>query len=248
MRILALECSTTAGGVAILDETRLVGSVGFDASTLYSQRLLPSLEWLMARCEVQPASITGIAISIGPGSFTGLRIGLSAAKALAYAWDVPVVAIGTMEALALRAASGFTAVTETSSLLETLLVSAADEQGTSRVCTLLDARQGEVFAGLYEVCCANHDVDPLHVAHGGSLDDIKDWIDRPVIFAGDAALKQRDKLAALFGDHYRPARILRNLPSAEEVALLGLKRLLAGQSDDLMTLEPEYLRRSYTGA
>src|SRR5262245_34317904 len=106
MKVLAIECSTTAGGVAIVDETKLIGTVGFDAATLYSQRLLPSLEWLMERCGLQPSAVNGIAISIGPGSFTGLRIGLSAAKALAYAWDVPVVGIGTMEALALRAAAG----------------------------------------------------------------------------------------------------------------------------------------------
>lgn len=228
MRVLAIEASTTSGGIAIVEDQMVRGSVSFTTATLYSQRLLPSLEWLMARCALNLEDLSGIAVSIGPGSYTGLRIGLSAAKGLAYAAGLPLVGIGTMEALACRASSSGMAGLP--------------------VCALLDARQGGVFAGLFMV--RDDGVTGIHVTreradHAGSLEALSAWISEPTIFAGDAALKFRPQLLELFRDNFVAAHVLRNLPCAEEVALLGMQRLARGEKDDLMLLEPDYLRRSY---
>jgi tRNA threonylcarbamoyladenosine biosynthesis protein TsaB len=229
MIVLGIECATSSGGVALVENGLLLGAVNFSTRTLYSQRLLPSLEWLLERVGVEHSRLSGIGISTGPGSFTGLRIGLSAAKGLAYGWKLPLVGIGTMEALALRAA--------------------APRPGESlQVCTLLDARQGELFAGLFDVT-ASADATPtvtrLRAEHLPTCQPLADWITAPTIFAGDAVLKYRDQLQAVLGDRLIPASPLRMLPSAEEVALLAWHRLTRGESDNLLTLEPEYLRRSY---
>ncbi|MGI8906423.1 MAG: tRNA (adenosine(37)-N6)-threonylcarbamoyltransferase complex dimerization subunit type 1 TsaB [Candidatus Sumerlaeaceae bacterium] len=229
MIVLAIECSTASGGVAIVENGTVRGSVNFSTSTLYSQRLLPSLEWLMARCGVAAGEINGLGISTGPGSFTGLRIGLSAVKGLAYAWHVPVAGVGTMEALALRAAT--------------------PRQGESvRVCTLLDARQGELFAGLFEVSCpgrGTYAVQRLRAEHLPDVAHVAEWIDQRTIFAGDAVLKHSTSLDLALGERVVLASPLRMLPSAEEVGWLAWQELASGDSDDLMLLEPEYLRRSY---
>jgi tRNA threonylcarbamoyladenosine biosynthesis protein TsaB len=227
--VIGMECSTASGGVAIVRDGALLGGVNFSTSTLYSQRLLPSLEWLLDRCGVTRRDISGIGVSRGPGSFTGLRIGLSAAKGLAYAWGVPVVGIGTMEALALRASSP-----------------SPGQQVT--VCTIMDARQGELFAGLFKVGCDTHghvQTVRLHASHVATVADLDAWITEPCVFAGDALLKYGDFVRKQFGDRFIAASPLRSLPSAEEVAWLAYQRINAGQSDDLMMLEPEYLRRSY---
>jgi tRNA threonylcarbamoyladenosine biosynthesis protein TsaB len=229
MIVIGMECSTSSGGVAIVQDGTLLGSVNFSTATLYSQRLLPSLEWLMERCGVAGDSVSGLGVSRGPGSFTGLRIGLSAAKGLAYAWGVPVVGIGTMEALALRAASP------------------APGQ-VVQVCTLLDARQGELFAGLFNVSCepgGTISVHRQHAAHVASLSEIASWLERPCLFAGDALTRYGDAIRDQFGERYIPPSPLRSLPSAEEIAWLAYGRIRAGETDDLMMLEPEYLRRSY---
>src|SRR5687768_2031739 len=149
MRVLAIEASTTSGGVAILEEDLLRASVSFTTQTLYSQRLLPSVEWLLARCGLKLQDFSGVAVAVGPGSFTGLRIGLSAAKGLAYAGGMPIVGVGTMEALAVRA-----------SCLGAIPMP---------VCVLLDARQGEVFAGLFNVRQTNGEieVERLRADHAG---------------------------------------------------------------------------------
>jgi len=225
-RVLAIEASTHSGGVAIVEPGLLRASVNFTTGTLYSQRLLPSLNWLLERCGLQLTDMSGIAVAIGPGSFTGLRIGLSAAKGLAYAAGLPLVGIGTMEALAVRASSAAPGLP---------------------VCTLLDARQGEVFAGLFNVSGSGAEISVTrrHTDHAGSIAAISDWISTPTIFAGDAALKFEAQLRELYGDKFFAGHPLRNLPNAEEVGLLGMQRLARGEQDDLMLLEPDYLRRSY---
>src|SRR5690606_569280 len=126
MLTLGLETSTHSGGAALLGDAGLVGSVCFTTKQLYSQRLLPSIEWLFERTGLQISDVRTVGVAIGPGSFTGLRIGLSVAKALAYSSGAEIVGVGTMEALALRAASGRNAL----------------------VCPLLDARQGQVYSAL----------------------------------------------------------------------------------------------------
>ena len=227
MIVLAIECSTASGGVAIVQDGLLIGSVNFSTTTLYSQRLLPSLQWLLERCGIEPGSIGGLGVSTGPGSFTGLRIGISAIKGLAYAWQIPVAGIGTMEALALRAATG----------------------ESRQVCTILDARQGELFAGLFrvEADAAGHvTVERIRAEHLAGIAQLSEWIDVPTLFAGDAVLKYSDALNAALGDRVIRASSLRLLPSAEEVAWLAWQRLSKGDSDPLMELQPEYLRRSYT--
>lgn len=235
--ILALETSTATGGAALVENSRLVASVHFTSPALHAQRLLPSVEWLLERAGRSVREITAVAVAIGPGSFTGLRIGLSAAKGLAWANGVPLVAVSTLEALALRAATG----------------------GLSPqlpVCALLDARQGEVYAGLFTVQSTPPlpgEAFPLPTLrrlredYAGSLQSfLSESITQPTIFAGDGALKYAASLHDHLGEHFVPAPVIRNLPSAEEVAWLGARRLARGEQDDPALLTPDYLRKSYT--
>jgi len=239
--VLGIETSGTTGGAALLRGDHLLGSLSFTSATLYSQRLLPSIEWLVSRTGIEASDIGAIAVSRGPGSFTGIRIGMSVAKALAYANDAAVVGISTLEALALRAASG------------------TMHFGGANICTLLDARQGEVYAGLFRVCAADPAasvapgtpapmpaLERVREDYAGKMDALADWITTPTFFAGEGALKFRDKLVEMLGANFMLVPSIRNLPGAEEIAWLGAQRLARGERDDLVLLEPDYLRRSYT--
>jgi tRNA threonylcarbamoyladenosine biosynthesis protein TsaB len=126
VRVLAVETSTLAGGVALLDGDRVRGEYVLDVSATHSERLLPAIDRLMADAGWGPGDLEGLAVAIGPGSFTGLRIGLSAVKGLALALGIPVVGVPTLDALA--AALPFAAWP---------------------VCPVLDARKGEVYACRY---------------------------------------------------------------------------------------------------
>lgn len=126
MRLLAVETSTLAGGVALLDGDRLRGECVLDVTATHSERLMPAIDRLLADAGWRPESLGGLAVAVGPGSFTGLRIGLAAVKGLALALGLPIAAVPTLDAMA--AALPFAALP---------------------VCPVLDARKGEVYACLY---------------------------------------------------------------------------------------------------
>jgi len=133
MRVLALETSTLAGGVALVDGERLVAEYVLDVSVTHSERLMAAVDRVLADARWAPRDVEGLAVSIGPGSFTGLRIGVSTAKGLAWALGVPITAVPTLDAMA-----------------------AAVPWAAWPVCPVLEARRGEVYASLYR-----HDGDGL---------------------------------------------------------------------------------------
>jgi len=101
MKILALETATIAGSVAIIDDNKgLIGEVRVDVKAAHSERLMPSVEWLLNASGLSINDIDAFAVSIGPGSFTGLRIGLSTAKGLAFSTGKPLVPVKTLDAFA----------------------------------------------------------------------------------------------------------------------------------------------------
>jgi tRNA threonylcarbamoyladenosine biosynthesis protein TsaB len=133
MRVLAIESSTLAGGVALVDGERLVAEYVLDVSVTHSERLLAAVDRVLADARWAPRDLQGLAVSIGPGSFTGLRIGVSTAKGLALALGVPIAAVPTLDAMA-----------------------AAVPWAALPVCPVLEARRDEVYA-----CRYRHDGDGL---------------------------------------------------------------------------------------
>ena len=126
MRVLAVDTSTMAGGVALLDGDRVIGESLLDVRTTHSERLMIAVDRVLADAGWTIAGVDGFAVAIGPGSFTGLRIGLAAVKGLALAIDRPIAAVPTLEAMA-----------------------AALPCASRPVCPVLDARKGEVYASLF---------------------------------------------------------------------------------------------------
>lgn len=126
MRLLAVETSSLAGGVALLDDEAVRGEYGLDVRVTHSERLMPAIDRLLRDAGWRPEDLEGLAVAVGPGSFTGLRIGLSAVKGLALALGVPVAPVPTLDAMA-----------------------AVLPYATLPVCPVLDARKGEVYCSLY---------------------------------------------------------------------------------------------------
>ena len=100
MRLLAVETSTLAGGVALLEGERLRGEYVLDVSATHSERLMPAIDRLLGDAGWGARDLQALAVAVGPGSFTGLRIGLSAVKGLALALGIPVAAVPTLDAMA----------------------------------------------------------------------------------------------------------------------------------------------------
>ncbi|TMQ25030.1 MAG: tRNA (adenosine(37)-N6)-threonylcarbamoyltransferase complex dimerization subunit type 1 TsaB [Candidatus Rokuibacteriota bacterium] len=126
MRVLAVETSSLAGGVALLDDERLVAEYLLDVSVTHSERLMAAVDQVLTGARWTGRDLGGLAVAVGPGSFTGLRIAVSTAKGLALALGLPIAAVPTLDAMA-----------------------AALPWAALPVCPVLDARKGEVYASLY---------------------------------------------------------------------------------------------------
>ena len=98
MLVLGIETSTRAAGVALVSDEKILAEISQESKLYHSENLLPQIEQVLNIAKVE--KVDAVAVSIGPGSFTGLRIGLAAAKALAYAWKVPIIGVPTLHALA----------------------------------------------------------------------------------------------------------------------------------------------------
>jgi tRNA threonylcarbamoyladenosine biosynthesis protein TsaB len=217
LRILAIDTSTKTGSAALLDGESLIGEYILNVAMTHSERLLPAIERIMADAGWTGKDLEGIAVALGPGSFTGLRIGMTAAKILAYLWEISLAGVSTLDALA-RQAGHFSGL----------------------VCPLIDARRGEVYGGIYRE--GEPLQGPLNVPVGELLDLLPPG--EEVLFLGDGGEKNWPAIQGSLGERALlaagPSRILR----ASFVGLLGREKLVGGEVDDPMTLTPFYLRRS----
>jgi len=177
MRVLAVETSTLSGGAALLDGERVVGEYVLDVRVTHSERLLTAIDQLLTDAGWSARDLEGLAVAVGPGSFTGLRVGLSTVKGLALALSIPVAAVPTLDAMA--ATLPFAALP---------------------VCPVLDARKREVYASLYrwDGLAMRREWDYLAIAP----DDLARRLDEPVILLGDGA----DAIDSPFARRVRPPR------------------------------------------
>lgn len=220
--ILAIETATGCGSVSLTagesTEFRLLGECAIQSDTTLSRRLLGSIEWLMASTGTQWDRLDAVAVSLGPGSFTGLRIGMAAAKAIAMAAGKPLVGVPTLDALALACG------------------------GVDRlVCCLLDARKQEVYAAFYRMSPTGL---PVAVGRPAVLSPaaLMEQVREPVMFVGPGAAVYRELLAEGGSTAFLPDHL--SLPRAMYVGLLGARLFTAGDRLDPVAAAPLYVRDS----
>ena len=220
--LLAIDTSTRYAGVALLDDSRLlVQLLHWRSRQNHSVELLPSIETVLNRQQLTIQDITAIAVTTGPGNFSALRVGLSTAKGLAWANDIPLVVATTLETEAFLYRSS-----------------------TAPICAVMEAGRGQVAWALFE------DFEDRDAAlHQTSVEatttpeDMLRALPAPVLICGEALEQHRDALSSDAPSGIRLA--LPYLPGQRVAALahIGHARLESGQRQDPTTLEPLYLRR-----
>jgi len=218
MRLLALETATLAGGAALLDDGRLVGESRLNIALTHSERLMAVVDRLLQDCAWDVADLDALAVSIGPGSFTGLRVGAATAKGLALALEIPVAPVPTLDALA-----------------------ATLPFADAPVYPLLAARRGEVYCSLYRWTGVVMERQWDYLALPPEAAAAR--LDAPVIVLGDGVAACRLYLARL-GPGLREAEPVHSLPSPAVVGALGHAILAAGGGIPAERLTPLYLRPS----
>ena len=216
--ILAVETSSETGGVALYRD-RLLGEVVLSGAETYSRRLLPALDFLLGHLGLSPAEISVLAVSIGPGSFTGLRIGLATVKGLALVLKKPVVAVESLAALA-----------------------GLFPKSPYPLCPVLDARRGEVYAALYRFTARG--LETLMPPSVLSPALLCEKIESPTVFLGEGLRVYEGFFREKLGPNFIPAPGHLREARASGVAYLAEKKAKAGEFADPQTLVPLYLRPS----
>jgi tRNA threonylcarbamoyladenosine biosynthesis protein TsaB len=218
MKLLALETATLAGGAALLEDGRLVGESRLNIALTHSERLMAVVDRLLQDCGWPAASLDALAVSVGPGSFTGLRVGAATAKGLALALEIPVAPVPTLDALA-----------------------ATLPFADAPVCPILDARKHEVYCSLFRWTGAGMARQWDYLALPPEA--LAARLEAPVIVLGDGVPSCRPHLARL-GAGVREAAPVQSLPSPAVVGALGHAILSAGGGIPAERLAPLYLRPS----
>lgn len=216
MYILGLDTSTMTGGAALLKGEELVGESILNIRTTHSERLIPALDELLNHAQVKLGEVGLVCVVTGPGSFTGLRIGLATAKGLGYTLGIPLVGVTTLEAFGCQF-----------SIFPGIVVA------------LIDARHRAAFWQAFQ------GGQGLNEAGYGTLDEILAWCGQQsggqFLFVGDGAVNYRTEIEAVFPAAAFPPSALSLLrPSA--AAHLGYRRFLAGETSDAFSLNPTYMR------
>ncbi|MGA2623074.1 MAG: tRNA (adenosine(37)-N6)-threonylcarbamoyltransferase complex dimerization subunit type 1 TsaB [Bacteroidota bacterium] len=231
MTVLAIETATAVCAVAVVADGKTRSEFELDAPRVHSEKLVALIDRALAAASVKSGAIDGIAVSIGPGSFTGLRIGLSVAKGLAYAWTKPLAAVPTLEALAWEAARS----------------GVVHRQGL--ILPMIDARRDEVYvAGYrYDDGRLEENIAPQSMTMEELMPIIRD--NEYIVMTGDGAGKLKEFAQGKYPEY--ASRI--SLPVGERfqcrasaVGLIGERQLLNGNATNLETLEPMYVKDFHT--
>ncbi len=221
MLILAFETSAKAGSVALLEGEKLLGESYQNTALTHSQTLMPMAQDLLKSCGRTPGDVQAVAVAAGPGSFTGVRIGVAAAKGFAWGGSLPCYGVSTLEAMAyqLGAWQGY-------------------------VLPVMDARRQQVYNALFRV--TEGKLERLCPDRAIALTDLAEEIknlSEPVFLVGDGSVLCYNTLKVTV-----PALVLppehRMHQRAAGVALAALPMIAAGDPGDAAALQPNYLRLS----
>ena len=222
MIVLGLDSATVAASVAVVNDECLLGEITINTRKNHSQRLLPLIDRLLADTGVELPDLSGLAVTNGPGSFTGLRIGLATAKGLAQVLKLPVTPVCTLDVLA-------------NNLL--------GQPGL--ICPILDARKSEVYTATYRSGTAGMVRQGAYLAvPPEELAAELQITGEPVTFLGDAVAVYQDFFREQLGGQAAFAGPELLAPRAGWVARLGYRLLTDGGGENFHQVKPFYIRLS----
>jgi tRNA threonylcarbamoyladenosine biosynthesis protein TsaB len=219
--LLALETSTTICSVALFKDDQLLGISELQIEKSHSSHITVLIEQLLQNCKVAYSQLSAVALSGGPGSYTGLRIGSSTAKGLCFSLDIPLIAISTLKALTVSA------------------IEHTPPTANYLFCPMLDARRMEVYAALF-----NNKLEEIMSVRPVILEEtsFQEYLnENQILFLGSGAAKLKPliptKTSALFLDSV--------LPSARTMGKLALNKFNNNIFEDVAYYEPFYLKEVY---
>lgn len=218
MNILAIDTSTNVLGVGIVSHEKIIGEYITNIKRNHSTRVLPAIDYLLKDCQMNIKDINKIVVANGPGSYTGLRIGVTIGKSLAWTLNIPVVGVSTL-----------------------MVMAASARFYPGIISPIIDARRGNVFTGLYAyengiIRCL---IEDQHVGLDQWIEMIKQY-DQPVLFLGNDAELHKETIERKLESNASFAPLPLNVMRPGELALLGK----ALDAEETHVFRPNYLRLS----
>jgi tRNA threonylcarbamoyladenosine biosynthesis protein TsaB len=222
MKVLAVDTSGKVLSIAVCDENSVIAEYTINYKMTHSEQLLPCIDQILKQTSIDIQSIDLFAVAEGPGSFTGIRIGVSTIKGFAYSLQKPIVSINALEALCYNI-----------------------NPYKMNVCAILDARNNQVFCGIFKPNEMKYDkvIDYSAVTITELVKTIKD-MNVITAFVGDGSIIHRDCIKdQLSGLAYFPYNT-NSYQRASNIAILALNEYKEGRCSDSISLVPFYLRKS----
>ncbi|MGM8213846.1 tRNA (adenosine(37)-N6)-threonylcarbamoyltransferase complex dimerization subunit type 1 TsaB [Virgibacillus sp. W0430] len=216
MNVLAIDTSNEVLALALLQNEELIGQLSTKVNRNHSIRLMPAVVSLMQKIEMKPEELDKIIVAKGPGSYTGVRIGVTTAKSLAWALKIPVVGVSSLEALAYQG----------------LLAN-------RYICPFFDARRQTVFTGLYK-----WEEHRMKLVYEETNMPMKNWlsklieINQPILFLSPHLASFKEMIIQYMGENAIIPKSPYHVTNATHVALAGLEK----EPEDVHSLTPNYLR------
>lgn len=221
MRVLSIDSATEAATCAIIEDERLLGEITLNYKKQHSIILMTIIDNLLKNINTDISTIDGFVVSKGPGSFTGLRIGMATVKGLSQGSNKPFISISTLDALAYNMA-----------------------YTNGIICPILDALRGNVYTALYQF--EENNLNRLTDYKIISLEELLVLIkeqNKSVTFIGDGIKLFKEQIVKYLPKaNFAPTHL--NVARASALGELGLKKLLQGKNDDLYNSAPIYIRKS----
>lgn len=220
MKVLSLDTSTLMATCAVIEDDRLIGEYSVNQNMSHSENLMPMIEELLGKLNYNIEDIDLYSVAVGPGSFTGLRIGLATIKAFAHLFDKAIVGVSTLEALAYNMAF------------------------SDIVIPMIDARRDRVYTAIYK--WEKEELIEILEPQVLEIDEILTMACEyeKVALVGDGTICYKEKIESTLGKKAQIARINQNICSAASVGEIGLREFKKGILDDYFTLSPSYLRET----
>ncbi|MFJ7756160.1 tRNA (adenosine(37)-N6)-threonylcarbamoyltransferase complex dimerization subunit type 1 TsaB [Peribacillus muralis] len=216
MKVLAIDTSNFTLGIALVDGSQVIGEYTTNLKKNHSVRVMPAIETLLKDCDTAPKDLTKIVVAMGPGSYTGVRIGVTIAKTLAWTLQIPLSGVSSLEVLA-----------------------ANGRYFNGLISPLFDARRGQVYTGLYDMenNLLKTVIEDCNILSSEWAKRLKD-LNRPILFVGQDTDIHREAIEEALGDLavFAPIQSFNSRPS--ELAFLGLDKT----EEDIHQFVPNYIR------
>lgn len=220
MKVLAIDTSTSVMGIALLDNEKVYAEMITNLKKNHSVRLMPAIDQVFGEIGWTPNDIDLIAVAKGPGSYTGVRIGVTTAKVFSWSLDIPLVGVSTLETMAY-----------------------GHHYFSGVISPILDARRGQVYTGLYK----SYQEEWSNLEHDRII-LLSDWLEilkqknEPVLFTGDDIQLHREKIQQELGSLANFSSTAFNIPRSSIIGLIAKQHFLNGTMDNSFDFAPAYLQ------